>query len=325
MRYCPPGWKQKFHFSTYMLWAVFWALVWRADWVYASDVFACPAALFLHVLCRKRVLYHEHDTPSAPSSRFIRLCLWCRALLARRAPVCVIPNGQRAAAFATTTQRQQLPTFVVRNCPRQSEVGPARHAQLQERLHLYFHGNLNRNMLPLQLLDAISILRGQVELHLVGYETIGSRGFTEWVRERSRALGIETYVHCHGPMSRGDLPQAARGADIGLALPPLATSNDNLRYLVGASNKPFDYLAAGLALLVTDSPAWREMYVRPGYGIACDPGSAQSIRDAVQWYLDNRHMVRHMGEQGRRRIASEWNYEMQFTPVLEYLERSVSN
>ena len=35
----------------------------------------------------------------------------------------------------------------------------------------------------------------------------------------------------------------------------------NLNYMTGASNKPFDYMACGLALLVCDLSDWKQMYV----------------------------------------------------------------
>ena len=45
----------------------------------------------------------------------------------------------------------------------------------------------------------------------------------------------------------------------------------NMLHMVAASNKPFDYMACGLPLLVTDLPEWVETFVKPGYALACDP------------------------------------------------------
>ncbi|MGA9995595.1 MAG: glycosyltransferase, partial [Pyrinomonadaceae bacterium] len=91
--------------------------------------------------------------------------------------------------------------------------------------------------------------------------------------------------------------------------------------MTGASNKPFDYLACGLPLLVSDLPDWRNFFVEPGYALACDMENPQSIADAVRWYLDHPEEMRRMGEGGRQRIISEWNYEKQFSPILEKLSR----
>jgi spore maturation protein CgeB len=98
------------------------------------------------------------------------------------------------------------------------------------------------------------------------------------------------------------------------------TSDDlNERAMAGASNKPFDYLACGLALLVSDLPDWRRMFVKQGYGLACNPDLAENIAQMLHWYVEHPEETRQMGEQGRQRILSDWNYESQFAPVWERL------
>jgi hypothetical protein len=57
------------------------------------------------------------------------------------------------------------------------------------------------------------------------------------------------------------------------------------------------------------------MYVEPGYGLACNPEDPESIAATIGWYLDHPTEMRAMGEQGRRRILTDWNYEAQFSVV----------
>ena len=100
---------------------------------------------------------------------------------------------------------------------------------------------------------------------------------------------------------------------------PMKSSDVNDDTMSGASNKPFDYLACGAALLVTDLPDWGKVFVEPGFGLACDPGDPKSIAQALQWFLEHPDQMRAMGEKGRQRILTDWNYEKQFSPVLERL------
>jgi spore maturation protein CgeB len=93
----------------------------------------------------------------------------------------------------------------------------------------------------------------------------------------------------------------------------------------GASNKPFDYLASGLALLVSDEPGWCEMFVEPGYGVACRPHDSQSVASSLRWLLNHPADVRAMGERGRQRIAATWNYETQFAPVRQWLDENCNS
>jgi glycosyltransferase involved in cell wall biosynthesis len=107
--------------------------------------------------------------------------------------------------------------------------------------------------------------------------------------------------------------------DVGLLLVD-ASGDQNLRTLAGASNKPFEYLAKGLPILIGNQAALSDLFVTTGYARECDPTDPLSIAEAIQWFRDNPDLRREMGESGRRRILEEWNYEQQFAPVLERLE-----
>jgi glycosyltransferase involved in cell wall biosynthesis len=100
---------------------------------------------------------------------------------------------------------------------------------------------------------------------------------------------------------------------------PLKSADLNLKAMTGASNKPFDYLSCGLALVVSRLPDWEEMFVKPGYGISCDPGSPGSIAEGLQWFCDHPEEMRAMGERGREKILESWNYEAQFQPLFDRL------
>ena len=100
---------------------------------------------------------------------------------------------------------------------------------------------------------------------------------------------------------------------------PLATDDPNMRDMVGASNKAFDYLAAGQALLVSDRPDWRAAFVEPGFARACDPNDADALAEAFGWFADHPQERQAMGADGRLRIEQDWNYDTAFAPVLARL------
>jgi glycosyltransferase involved in cell wall biosynthesis len=89
--------------------------------------------------------------------------------------------------------------------------------------------------------------------------------------------------------------------------------------MAGASNKAFEYLARGLPLLVSPMPDWQAMFVTPGYAIACDIENVDSLVAALRWYSDDPARRQSMGERGRQRVLTEWNYEAQFSPVLQMI------
>ena len=106
---------------------------------------------------------------------------------------------------------------------------------------------------------------------------------------------------------------------MGLALLPRDGHDLTDETMVGASNKPFDYMASGLALLVSDLPRWRATFVESGYGLACDSNDHKSIAAALLWFDEHREAMARMGERGRHRVLDEWNYEVQFAPLMATL------
>jgi glycosyltransferase involved in cell wall biosynthesis len=174
------------------------------------------------------------------------------------------------------------------------------------------------------MLDALAQSPEKIKLCVIGYETIGHRGYIEELQMTARRLGISSRVIFPGTLKdREELLAWCRKCDVGLAFMPKVSEDINMLAMVGASNKPFDYLACGLALLVSDLLDWRATYVETGYGLACDPDDPESIAAALRWYLDHPLEMRAMGESGRRKIAEEWNYENQFSPVLERMDAAL--
>lgn len=311
MPFCPAGRRQKLHYARFVAWVFFWALRWRPHWIYASDLLSCPAAWLLSFVPGQKIVYHEHDSPQAkPTSRFLRWCLAARRRLARRAAVNILPNAVRAQRF--TEQTGATNVQCVWNCPTTEEVGPQREEKEGTELWLLYHGSISPPQLPSTLLDAMAHLPERVKLRVIGYETVGHRGYVAELQDMAERLGITHRVEFLGSIpTRSKLLRWCGQSDVGLAL----FVKGGLQPMPGASNKPFDYMAHGCALLASDLPDWREMYIEPGYGLACDPEDPASIAAALEWFLDHPDQMRAMGEAGRRRILTGWNYEKAFRHV----------
>jgi glycosyltransferase involved in cell wall biosynthesis len=204
--------------------------------------------------------------------------------------------------------------------PRRAELPPL-DTKPEAPLVLYYHGGISPDLLPTAVVEAVLRLRGRACLRIVGYEAPGAAGYVQRLIEAggaSNSMGVVDYA---GQIPRADLVATAAQAHVGLALIPITCrgSDLNIRHLTGASNKVFDYMAAGLALLVSDRPDWRDMFVGPGYARACDPTDPASIAAALAWFLDHPAERRAMGASGRAKIAAEWNYDSAFEPVMSAL------
>lgn len=317
----PTGWRQKLHYLRYILWVAGWTARCRPQWIYASDPLACAAALTASTIPGVRVAYHEHDSPDpAPGTRFGRLILGARRRLAGRAGLCILPNADRVRWFEEETGRAGL-TLCVWNCPTLDEVRRSRAPWTGPTLRVFYHGSIVPGRLPVSVLEALVRLPASVTLEVVGYETIGHPGYQRQLREVADALGLAGRVEWIAAVPRTELLRRCERADVGLAPLPKSSADRNEQSMVGASNKPFDYLACGVVPLVPDLASWRETFVASGCAVACDPSDPGSIVDSLRWLARNPDRMRAMAEAGRQRVLEEWNYERQFAPVLERMMR----
>jgi glycosyltransferase involved in cell wall biosynthesis len=208
------------------------------------------------------------------------------------------------------------------NCPTLEEAANASSPSPGETLRILYHGSINPLRLPLAMLDALASLEGNVRLRIIGYETTGHQGYVTQFLDRATQLGIRGRVQFLHAVPRFRLFDLCKDCDVGIAFMPTRTEDTNMRCMIGASNKAFDYLACGLALLVTDLPDWRDTFVASGYGLSCDPEDMWSIANALRWLQEYPEERKGMGKRGRQRILTDWNYEKQFEPVFRVMQRT---
>ena len=304
-------------YARYAATAAVLALRLRPDAVYASDPLGAGPGLLAARLARARLVYHEHDSPPPGSLR--PSLARARAAAAQRAELVIFPNEARARLAQAELGFAAGRLLIVWNMPRLAEL-PALHTRPEEPFVVYYHGSITPDRLPLAVVEAVRRLRGRARLRIAGYEAPGAPGYVQ------RLIEIGGGGHAHGIVDyvgqvpgRADLVAAAAQAHVGLALLPCHSSDLNLGHMTGASNKPFDYMAAGLALLVSDRPDWCDMFAAPGYARSCEPTDPASVAASLAWFLDHPAERRAMGASGRTKIAAEWNYDTAFAPVMSAL------
>lgn len=322
MSFCPAGWFQKIHYLVFGFWLLVKILRICPKWVYASDPLTCPIAWGLSFLPGLNVIYHEHDYPdrAQPVSSFIRIVLWFRKRLAKRVALNILPNRERLQLFSRETGVPKN-LFCVWNCPSIREVSAPRINVEKSVLWVLYHGSIVPDRLPDTILYALAQLPNGVKIRIIGYETIGHPDYIDCLKNLTLQLNVNERVEFLGALPRDSLLEQCQKNDLGLSLMPLTAADTNMQHMTGASNKPFDYLACGLPVIVSDLPDWKEMFVDPGYGLACNPEDPKSIASVIHWFWDHPSEMRAMGEKGRQQIIKEWNYEKQFKSVFEKINK----
>jgi glycosyltransferase involved in cell wall biosynthesis len=93
-----------------------------------------------------------------------------------------------------------------------------------------------------------------------------------------------------------------------------------INYLDALPIKMFEYMSAGLPVIASDFPLWREIIEKNECGLCCDPLKPEKIAEAVQWVLDHPQEARIMGENGRRAVIEKYNWESEGKKLVKLYE-----
>lgn len=73
--------------------------------------------------------------------------------------------------------------------------------------------------------------------------------------------------------------------------------------------KIFETMEAGLPVLLSDLPLYREIVKKYHCGICVDPNDVYSIERAIRYLIENKEEAYEMGQNGRRAVIEEYNWE----------------
>jgi glycosyltransferase involved in cell wall biosynthesis len=143
----------------------------------------------------------------------------------------------------------------------------------------------------------------------------GAPEYLERLVDLALELGVEQQLAILPAVSYDEVLRLTPGADAGHAL--YEPTHINNLFITTASNKLLEYMAAGLPVLVSDRPGLRAFVETHQCGLTADEGSPESIAASVNKLLGDPELARRFGAAGARAFEEEFNYERQFSPVLD--------
>lgn len=226
------------------------------------------------------------------------------ARMIRRCDRVITVNGSLAGYLR---QRYRIPRpTVVANYPLPVESGgtenPLRAAlgiKAAGRILLY-QGALIPGRGIEQLLSSINQVDRQVVLVLMGY------GQHENYRRLVDKWSLHSRVFLLPPRRPEELLNYTRGADLGVSL----TQNTSLNHYLSTPNKMYEYLMAGVPLLLSDFPEMRSLAVGRGVGRVVDPSHPGEIAREINWFFrpENREEYLRMRKRCLRLSREEFNW-----------------
>jgi len=82
-------------------------------------------------------------------------------------------------------------------------------------------------------------------------------------------------------------------------------------------NKMFEYMAAGIPVIASNFPLWREIVEGNQCGICVDPLNPKEIGEAIQYLIDHLDEAEQMGRNGRKAVEEKYNWEKESKKLIE--------
>lgn len=278
---------------------------------------------FLLKFFGKRVVYDVHEDYSVgmldrsylptPLRRFVGNMLGKLENLAVHAF-----DGIVTATPKITSLFENVNVVEVRNFPLMDEVETIQRdyrKSLSESLIVYI-GSISESRGLFQMLEAIDLVRTKLNYKLA---LAGIFSPADLTAEACRRPGWEKTTFL-GWQSRSLITAHLAPAKIGLV-----TLHPTPGYLDSYPVKLFEYMGAGLPVIASDFPLWRQIVENAGCGLLVDPLQPESIAEAIDWLFDNPIEAEEMGRRGRQIVKDKYNWSSELTKLVNFYDHIMTN
>jgi glycosyltransferase involved in cell wall biosynthesis len=160
-------------------------------------------------------------------------------------------------------------------------------------------GTLSLDRGALEMLEALALVRESQAFRFLVLGTISAEVREAFEKQIDR-LGLRAVVDMPGRLPWTEFGKLEASGQIGLVcMQPLPNN------MKGLSNKLFDYMSCGLAVIGPKMSASEELLEKFGAGICVDTTQPKEIADAICLLICNPDMRRKMAANGRKAVETE--------------------
>lgn len=98
----------------------------------------------------------------------------------------------------------------------------------------------------------------------------------------------------------------------------LVTLHPLVNYFDALPVKMFEYMAAGLPVIASDFPLWREIIESSDCGICVDPLKPNEIAEAIDYLIENPKRAEEMGLNGQVAVQNRYNWSIEESKLLRF-------
>ena len=300
-----------------LTWRAFWlALRQKAEVYHFHDPELLPIGVLLKLFSRAKVIYDVHeDVPEQILTKH-----WIAKHLRRAVATGfnmvekLLARAMDAAVAATEGIAEKFARFspvVVHNYPDLGMLPNPSIGKDRDGKVLVYVGGISKLRGAFEMVRALEHLThiDGLRLDLIGRFEPGD------LEEELQVLPGYRRVRFLGWLRWAEAWQCAQGAVAGLVLFHPAPNHER-----SLPNKLFEYMAAGLPVIASNFPLWKEIVEGNKCGLCVDPLNPKEIAKANEYLLAHPEEARRMGENGRRAVVEKYNWDMEGKKPLKLYE-----
>jgi len=292
------------------------ALNLKADVYHFHDPELLPMGILLKLLSRKKVIYDVHEDYSKQilSKPYIPRIL-------RKSIAYVVKTLEYISSLffdgIITATDDILRNFsyhkkaiCVKNFPIIENIQSIIKIDNDEKnfFNLIYVGGIAEKRGIIQMVEALDLVASNKKVKLVLCGEFDPPDLEVKVRSLK---GFEK-VEYLGWVDHKKIPELFIKADVGIVcLHPI------LNFITGLPIKLFEYMLAGLPVIASNFPLWKEIVEGNNCGICVNPLDPKDIAEAIKYLIEHPDEARKMGENGRKAVLEKYNWEKEGEKLLD--------
>jgi glycosyltransferase involved in cell wall biosynthesis len=120
---------------------------------------------------------------------------------------------------------------------------------------------------------------------------------------------------------RGVIARTEVGAVMARSRVGIVTFLPAVSHIKALPNKLFEYMSAGIPVVASDFPLWREIVEATGSGLCVNPADPAAIAAAIDRLAEDAEFGEACGRNGAQAVAGEYNWSAQAQKLLDLYQQ----
>lgn len=180
--------------------------------------------------------------------------------------------------------------------------------------HICYIGGISIERGISEILEALTLTKNDIQLDLAG------KFHSAILEEEIKSNKGWKKTNFLGFVGRVEIKELLSTTSIGMVtLYPTISYQDSLPV------KLFEYMCAGIPVIASNFPLWKEIVIKHNCGLCVDPQNPSDIANAIDYLIDNPDIAKKMGQNGFRAVQTEFNWKQEEIKLLKFYKDLLGN